>query len=131
MIVWKKKFDTGIKKIDKQHRKIAEILNTLYSLKDGSDPKKINRVFDDLQNYIIEHFKMEEEYMKTHGYSGLEQQIQEHGAFIDKFCEYQKGFLKYESFITINVFNFVWDWFSGHILGTDKKLLSKAIGHGH
>ena len=126
MITWKKKFDTGIKRIDKQHRKIVEILNTLFSLPDKADPKEISRVFDDLRNYIIEHFKVEEAYMKTHGYAGLEQQVKEHTFFIDKLCEYQKGFLKHDSFTTINVFNFVWDWFSGHILGTDKKLLSKA-----
>lgn len=128
MIVWKKKFDTGIKEIDKQHRKIVEILNNLFSLKDGENPKQINQVFEDLRNYIIEHFRAEEEYMETHGYAGLEQQKREHGVFIDKLCDYQKTFLKHGSFTTINVFNFVWDWFSGHILGTDQKLLSKETG---
>ena len=125
MITWKRRFDTGIKEIDKQHRKIVEILNKLFSLKDGENPRQINSVFEDLRNYIVEHFRAEEAYMETHGYAGLEQQKREHGAFIDKLCDYQKKFLKHDSFTTINVFNFVWDWFSGHILGTDQKLLNK------
>ena len=126
MITWKKKFDTGIKRIDKQHRKIVEILNTLLSLQDTADHKKINKVFEDLRNYIIEHFRDEEEYMEIHGYAGLEQQKKEHGLFIIKLVDYQEKYLQYNSFTSINVLNFVWDWFSGHILGTDQKLLSKA-----
>jgi len=55
-------------------------------------------------------------------YTGLEEQKEKHSQFIDKLCDFQKDFLKNKKVIKINLFNFVWDWFSIHILGTDRKI---------
>ena len=123
LIQWKKEFSIGVTKIDNQHKKIIKILNQLISQQViGKTDKEIEEILDNLQDYIKEHFKTEEEYMLKHQYSGYEEQRKEHNQFIDRLFEAQKEYCKNGRLTSINLFNFVWDWFSQHILKLDKQL---------
>lgn len=122
IIKWSEEFSVGVKEMDKQHKKIIKILNEVYSLNEkGVNEKDVEKIFSDLQNYIKEHFRSEEEYMIKRQYSGYDEHKQEHNLFIDRFYEFQKEYLKGYRLTTINLFNFVWDWFSRHILKVDKQ----------
>lgn len=125
LIQWKEEYSVGISKIDKQHKKIVTILNRLiaWQTKGGGD-KEIEGILDDLQDYIREHFRFEEEYMLEHHCPGYEEQRNEHNWFIDRFFEAQKEYLKTRQLVSLNLVNFVWDWFSQHILKVDKRLSS-------
>ena len=122
LIKWKKEFSVDIKKLDNQHKKIIKILNDMFMLQGkGKNEKEIEKLLGNLHEYIKEHFRTEEGYMLEHHYSGYDIQKQEHNHFIDRLCEFQKEYLKYHRLTTINLFNFVWDWFSQHILKLDKQ----------
>ncbi len=86
------------------------------------DEKEIEEILDNLQNYIKEHFQTEEEYMLKHHYSGYEEQRDEHNRFINRLFEAQKEYVKNGRVNSVNIFNFVWDWFSHHILILDKQI---------
>ncbi|MFC1821028.1 bacteriohemerythrin [Thermodesulfobacteriota bacterium] len=121
-IKWRKEFSVEIKELDKQHKKIIKILNRMIALdKKGKNEKEIGKILDNLHEYIKEHFRTEEGYMLAHNYSGYDKQKQEHNRFIDRLCEFQKEYLKGHGLTTINLFNFVWDWFSQHIIKLDKQ----------
>ncbi len=60
--------------------------------------------------------------MLKHNYPGYEEQRKEHNQFIDRLFEAQKEYCKNGCLTSINIFNFIWDWFSQHILIVDKKL---------
>jgi len=125
LIEWKKEYEVGIPKIDKQHKKIIAILNRIIARQGKArDDKEIEGILDDLQKYIKEHFRTEEEYMLAHHYSGYEEQKKEHNRFIDRLLDAQKEYLKKRQLTSMNLFNFVWDWFSQHILKLDKQLSS-------
>lgn len=58
---WNENFDTGIAVVDEQHRKLVDLLNNLAShLAYGAEAPELNRVFDELANYALYHFKTEE-----------------------------------------------------------------------
>ena len=123
LIQWKKEFSVGVTKLDDQHKKILKIVNQCIGQQCSTqNEREIEEILDFLQNYIKEHFKTEEEYMLKHQYSGYEEQRNEHNQFIDRLFEAQKEYLIHGRVTSVNIFNFVWDWFSQHILILDKQL---------
>jgi len=121
-IKWEKEFSVDIKELDNQHKKIIKILNDMFMLNEKvKNEKELEKILDALHTYIKEHFRTEEEYMLKYHYPGYDKQKQEHDNFIDRLCEFQKEYLKSRRLTTINLFNFVWDWFSQHILKLDKE----------
>lgn len=123
LIKWKNEYSIGVTKLDNQHKKIIKIVNQALGLQfSKQNEKEIEEILDNLQNYIKEHFKTEEEYMLKHQYSGYEEQRNEHNKFIDRLFMAQTEYCKNGHVTSINIFNFIWDWFSQHILILDKKL---------
>jgi hemerythrin len=124
MLEWRDSYNVEIRSIDKQHRKILDIVNRLYALQSGKDREKdrerMKRIFVDLLRYIDAHFTAEERLMREYGYPGYAEQKAAHDALIDRVCDLLKAFLKNKGLVEINVFNFVWDWFAGHILKMDR-----------
>ncbi|MBT3271605.1 MAG: hemerythrin family protein [Spirochaetales bacterium] len=124
VIQWTSKYEVDVRKIDRQHRKIVNILNQLYDMQEsGKDNAAIQRIFNDLRKYITTHFKTEEEYLKELNCPGFGLQKDEHENFIDTICTYQKDYFKDKPLAIINLFNFVWDWFSNHILTVVKECI--------
>ena len=121
MIKWKKEYSVDIRELDNQHKKIIKILNKFTLHEKGKNAKETEEILDNLHQYIKEHFRTEEEYMLKCNYSGYDKQKQEHNIFIDRLCEFQREYLKSHNVATINLFNFVWDWFSQHIIKLDKQ----------
>lgn len=123
LIEWKKEYSIGVPHLDNQHKKIVKIVNQAIRLQfSRHNEKEIEEILDNLQNYIKEHFKTEEEYMLKHQYAGYEVQKNEHNKFVDRLFDAQTEFFKSGRVTSINIFNFIWDWFSQHILTLDKKL---------
>ena len=124
LIQWDSEYEVNVSKIDRQHRKIVDILNKLYDLQETtSDRRKIEKIFDDLRAYIATHFKTEEAYLKEIKCAKFDRQREEHNAFIDTVCSYQKEYFKEKPLALINLFNYVWDWFANHILTVDKECM--------
>ncbi len=135
VIQWDKKYEVNVKKIDRQHQKIVDVLNRLYDLQDtpvnqsDAGRRKIEKIFDELRNYIVTHFKTEEEYLKKIKCTGFDLQKKEHDAFIDTVCSYQRQYFKEQPLTLINLFNYVWDWFAHHILTVDKKCMTSEASN--
>jgi len=130
LIQWKEKYSVGISKIDKQHKRYVAILNRIIARQffKGNDDREIEGILDELQGYTKEHFRTEEEYMLEHHFPGYKEHRSEHHQFRDRLFEARKEYSKYRQLISVNLFNFVWDGFSQHILNSDKRLrrLSEA-----
>ncbi len=125
MFDWKKEFELGIDSIDTQHQKLLEIGNRISALlvqhEDGDDNyDDIMEVLDELTNYTIYHFKVEEDYFLKYNYPDYEKHKAEHDAFIDYLHsidlktveEEQKAFLK-------ELLKKIVNWVFNHIITTD------------
>lgn len=54
-------FDTGLPKVDQQHRKLVQLLNRLAShVAFKTDLPQLNVIFDELADYAVYHFETEE-----------------------------------------------------------------------
>lgn len=130
MIAWKEEYTTGIPVCDEQHRKLVEIAQRAFALlkNDLSLDKfdKILVIMEELKDYTVYHFKSEEEYMKTVGYSKFLSHKVEHDDFIEKVnaIDLYKVDDNQDQYIT-EILNFLVNWIDKHILGRDKLITAK------
>ena len=62
----KGEFSVGDEKLDSQHHKIIEIINTLYIAIQEKESSTINSVLSELHEYTKTHFVYEENLMKKY-----------------------------------------------------------------
>lgn len=124
------KYKTGIDLIDKEHRRLFEIIQETDELTNdilfNDKYDEIKNIIAELKEYTILHFHDEEEYMKSVDYEGLQAQIYAHQAFVDRLNEVnleavdgdQEGYLR-------ELIDFLAGWLINHILKMDKKIPAK------
>ena len=119
---WKENFSVGISEMDEQHKKMVGILNRLYeAMKAGKASKELTSIVDEMIDYTKYHFGSEEKLMEKHNYAGLASQKDEHAAFVKKSLEFQDQITSGRLAVSIEVMNFLKDWWTNHILISDKK----------
>ncbi len=118
MFIWSEKFELGNKEIDKQHKHLFELGNALFNSKVDESDKHINSLF----NYTKEHFSLEEFFMETKEYIGLERHKKIHSDLIEKLTVIKEiGISTTEELESLQ--SFVWDWIYLHILDEDIKYM--------
>lgn len=121
------KYRTGITLIDNEHKRLFEIIRETNDviqaelLHDKYD--EIIHILNELKEYTVKHFKDEEEYMESIGYTGLVLQRYAHTAFVDRLNDInlddmdnnQKEYLD-------ELLQFLLNWLTNHILKMDKHI---------
>lgn len=128
------KYLTGIDAIDKQHRRLFEIIACIHdateSMKKGYDRYDfILNTLDELKDYTQTHFSNEEGYMEAIGYSGLDEQKKAHRSFIERISKFELNEIdeNQEEYLS-ELTDYLITWLSQHILNMDAKL-SEAGKH--
>lgn len=127
MFKWKNEYETGLEKIDKQHKKLFEIANRAYELlkNDLCTDKydKIISIIEELKNYTVFHFTTEEEYMLSIGYRKFLSHKVEHDDFINKFNDIDFNRIDYgQNQYIMELLEFIYRWIDQHILIADEDL---------
>jgi hemerythrin-like metal-binding protein/PAS domain S-box-containing protein len=137
IIPWNENFCTGINQIDKEHKKLVEIINNLATeFAYNTFKLDINTIFDELIDYTKYHFTSEEiiwnKYFKNQEDS--EKHKKTHNNFINELhnlIELQKK-KPIEEIAEITL-DFLVQWLVSHILESDRfmahKVLSLIDGH--
>ena len=120
--VWSGEYSVGIKKLDDEHKTLIGYLNDLYdAMKRGEGKDTLNEVFNGLLQYTRSHFTSEEALMRLHQFPDYPAHKQKH----DKMAEHVKNlkgqFDRGEIGSPIQITNFLKDWLSKHIKGTDRE----------
>lgn len=132
MIKWKDEYLIGVDQIDKQHQELFNITNRAYDLLDDEfvtdKYDKIINIIEELKEYTIFHFKEEEEYMLSIKYKRYFAQKVEHDEFVKKINDVNLKDIDVDQkkYLT-DLLEFVIDWISSHILGSDKKITQKVV----
>ncbi len=66
LLNWDEQYMVGIKKIDKQHTDIVNIINKLYELLDSNDNNTIIKLLEKLNDTVKKHFETENKLMTKH-----------------------------------------------------------------
>ena len=130
MYEMKDEYLTGIEFIDNEHRRLFEIAEETYQLKNEEFiPDKydqIKNLLKELKDYTVMHFSHEEEYMQSIGYKKLFTQKMQHEAFIHWLEEHELNGVdeEYEDQDAVidNILKYLTDWLVSHILDTDKQI---------
>ena len=132
MIKWKDEYLIGVEQIDKQHQELFNITNRAYDLLEDElitdKYDKIITIIEKLKEYTIFHFKEEEEYMLSIKYKRYFSQKVEHDEFVKKINDVKLNDIdvNQRKYLT-DLLEFVIDWISNHILGSDKKITQREL----
>lgn len=131
LIRWNKSYELNIKEIDQQHMKLINLINILYdSFLRKEHDNVLEQTISELKDYAFVHFKEEEKYFEQVMYEDSSYHIAEHQYFLDSVERFQQEYLMHNQTITPRMINFLKDWFTHHILNSDKKYVASFFRHG-
>jgi len=120
LIKWNKDFSVGIEKIDKQHIKIINLINNLYSaMSSGKGQTVVGETIDDLFDYADYHFKLEEELFRKYKYPNDVVHKGGHDYFVNTIKDFKRDYDGDASFLTFEVQRFLEGWLIDHICVSD------------
>ncbi len=113
----------GVEQIDNEHRRLFELVNETADLlmKDTVNRSDVTKLFTELNEYAVLHFRHEEEYMQEINDPELPRQKEMHQAFVAKLKEIELGDIKStdDKETVKNIVEFVARWLFSHILSSD------------
>ncbi len=131
-LVWQERFNIGVDVIDKEHKKLFNVLNKLFVY--GKEEEKSQWVCQEAIKYFrdhsIQHFSEEEEYMESINYAGLETHRHIHNNFREKTLPLLESELIRTGYSMEAVDHFLGvcaGWLIGHTLIEDHAITGKAV----
>ncbi len=119
LYAWDDSYSLGIPILDKEHKKLLNLINTfLSSIHTKDEQSTIISTFDNLLKYTDEHFKNEEAFMEEHKYPDLKEHKKAHIKLSKQVIQINEN-KKYV--FSDNIADFLISWLTDHIMVTDKK----------
>lgn len=118
-------YGTGVPELDEQHRKLFDQVNQLVEAsKRGGDPEEVKAIMGFLSDYVVSHFKCEEELMESRCCSACPDNKAAHCEFLKEFTALKKRFESEGATanFTIDLQRKVCDWLANHVGKIDTKL---------
>ena len=112
--VWNSSFDVKHEAINAQHVRLFELINDLEAnMKDGARLKA-------LLDYVVLHFKTEEDAFAAHHYADATSHKAIHDKFVHDAVSATAG-----GHVDAGIIAFLKDWLVNHIKGSDMKYVGK------
>ena len=130
-LVWQERFNIGVEVIDKEHKKLFNVLNNLfaYGKEEEKSPWVCQEAIKYFRDHAIQHFSEEEEYMASIHYAGLETHRHIHNNFREKTLPTLESELLRTNYSMEAVEHFLGvcaGWLIGHTLIEDHAITGKA-----
>ncbi len=127
---WNSSYQTGNEEIDRQHKKLVDMLNQLdESISIEGSHNTALKVLNELADYTHYHFATEEKFMQSHQYDT--DQFAKHKGEHDQFIEQVKTALDdiqdNPDKLEAQLLDFLVQWLMNHILLTDKKMVGQIL----
>lgn len=117
---WKDEYSVKIAPIDRQHRKIIELMDELFeSIRDGRGDLVIGEILGDLERYTDYHFGLEAGLFTKYGYSKSKEHLAEHSFFVEKIQTLKSELSSDAEGASIETLDFLKGWFRNHMLKID------------
>ena len=124
-VEWDNKYSIGVPEIDKQHKRLMEILNDTIKHSNGvkiDERKYFNKTKNKAVKYLKKHFETEEKILSKTNYEKLKEHKAEHKKFLDEIIktneEIDKNIREVNLFISTA---YIKEWLLNHIKNFDKK----------
>ena len=121
LIEWSNSLRVSVQEFDAHHEHLVELLNKIHDIYScGESDKEIGNVIDELIDYAGYHFAAEEHWMTWHSYPKRAEHKAEHDSFLPKVMEFRRNFHAGTTALTEDIFTFLVEWLTTHIMGSDK-----------
>jgi hemerythrin len=128
-IDWTPDYDLGIEEIDRQHRRLVEVVNRLHDAMEQGCPKAaMQGVVCDLVTYTEIHFRYEEQLMNRLGYRGRDAHVLEHRKLSAELNEFELALAGGRLCVSLELMEFLKAWLPGHVGQADRALAEHALG---
>jgi hemerythrin len=122
VVLWNDSFSVGIRKIDKQHQELINIMNLLVENEDASgNSETLASVLDRMTKYAHYHFETEETLMLEYHYPDYESHRDDHTDFKLKTAKFCLDAVQRKETLPDEVITYLRHWLTHHILRTDMK----------
>jgi hemerythrin len=120
VIKWSESYSVHIDEIDKQHKKLFDMINEFYNkVVNHSNDELIFELVKGMRIYVQTHFNYEEELMKRYNYSHYNVHKKQHDSFVQKVMELENKLKKGITVVSFEITSFLKDWIKNHILTID------------
>ena len=120
---WSEAFEIGVRRIDRQHEKLAGLVNAFHEAYVGGGSRElVFPLLNRLVRYVEEHFACEESLMEATWYPELTKQKRAHEALTLKIFALADRYEHGDDAITDETMNFLRSWLFDHILQVDRKM---------
>ena len=127
--IWSEDYSVGNPMMDDHHMHLIQYFNDAYeSLTDTSDSEKTRQLLSKLTSYAVSHFSQEENLMRLASYVDYDAHLNEHKEFVRKILTFKSDFANNQNDLNEELFLFLFDWLTHHILTVDKKYASVIAG---
>lgn len=123
LVTWDGSLETGIDEIDRQHKELFRIINSMYDKVERGLPEKtaLIEAMDSVHSYAKYHFTTEEKFFDDTDYPDKEQHYEEHSAFSEKLKTIEEMAQDDPSEALSELETYLLVWLIGHIQRVDMK----------
>ncbi len=128
---WDTRFETGLDEMDRQHRSLVVLINSLVSvlLSDPFSRDGLDRILEQLAEFADTHFAYEESLMaEIEDRSGLDSHRASHSTFLVRIGEAKKAGTERPREAAGSLLSFLSRWLVLHIADTDFPLARAILG---
>ncbi len=131
LIHWNSSVQINIREIDKQHRKLIDLINDLHrAMKSGSGSQQAGTILNQLVDYTSTHFSYEEGLLQKCDYPDITAHKERHKKLVAQIVDFQRKFQEGNSTISVEIMDFLKSWLVDHIKGVDTKYVACLQEHG-
>ncbi len=124
-ISWSDSLNIGVKKIDDQHKRLVQLTNNLISAtQSGFADDILVPICQELAEYVEDHFRDEEMYMREVAFPKLDEHALQHRQLREKVQDYVRALNNGEPVDSRHVLAFLRSWLIDHLIHSDTQ-----IGH--
>jgi hemerythrin-like metal-binding protein len=122
-IEWNVNFYTGLPEVDQQHNKLVALANRLSEMPE-EDAAVLDQAFQELKDYIVEHFTLEERLMEEARIDVVHFRYHKnaHALFVAKIAALWDERDSGTGQTLPEMLDFLKSWIMQHILQTDRKM---------
>ena len=120
-----------VERIDKQHMELFRVTKDLiHAVDENAGAEEYKNIIKFLKDYVVYHFKDEEEYQASVGYEGIEEHKAEHREFTKKIAVYEKELEKtgFNIHTMKELAGHLTAWLIYHVADADQKIVSGDKG---
>jgi hemerythrin len=136
-MLWKDKYELGVSQIDAQHkelfRRVESFMQVLRSpVRWEEKIPQVNETLEFMKNYVVEHFRDEEEYQLSIHYPGYEAHKQIHNGMVHYVQEVSEQYesSNYNELLMQQFGGKLLAWLINHVAAEDQRIADYAIQKG-